>query len=341
MSDDLLILRAGEVRELLAGREAELMDLVGRAYVLHGRGESSLPHSSFLRFPGDSVNRIIGLPAYLGDGLEAAGFKWIASFPGNVQRGMERASAVIVLSSCETGRPTAILEGSVISARRTAASAALAARELVGTVPPAEAGLVGAGLINREVARFLRVAFPDLRRFVIFDLAPERAAALADRLEADLPGVTAEVAESLENLLARCPLTCFATTAGEPHVDDLSRCPEGATILHVSLRDLSPEAILAADNVVDDPDHVARARTSIHLTEQRTGSLDFVRATLAEVLEGTAPPKRDPKAVTVFSPFGLGVLDLALARRVVSLAKESRVGLPVSSFLPEPSSGQD
>ena len=70
------------------------MDLVGRAYVAHGKGKSSLPHSTFLRFPEDGVNRIITLPAlalaFFGDGFDIAGMKWIASFPGNVKQGMPR-----------------------------------------------------------------------------------------------------------------------------------------------------------------------------------------------------------------------------------------------------------
>ena len=107
-----------------------MIESVRRAYQAHARQQTSLPHSTFLRFPAEEKNRVIALPAYLGDSFDVAGIKWIASFPNNIQRQMDRASAVIILNSTQTGRPEAIIEGSIVSAKRTAASAALAAQQI-------------------------------------------------------------------------------------------------------------------------------------------------------------------------------------------------------------------
>jgi 2,3-diaminopropionate biosynthesis protein SbnB len=335
-SNDVLILRGSEVEDLLAGRESEIMDAVGRAYVAHRRGQSSLPHSTFLRFPDDDLNRIIALPAYLGDGFGVAGMKWIASFPGNVKKGFARASAVLILNSAETGLPEAILESSLISARRTAASAALAARLLRQGKETGSAGLIGTGVINFETARFLAKAIPGIRRLALFDLDRERAGLFAGKLREMLGGGISggvDVVDDPRELFRTCPLIAFATTAVKPHVSDLSDCLPGATILHTSLRDLTAEVILAADNVVDDADHVSRASTSIHLAEQQTGNRDFIRCTIADLVTGEAPAKKSEDQVTIVSPFGLGVLDLAVGKLARDRAVESGRGTVIEGFL--------
>jgi ornithine cyclodeaminase len=331
---DLLILTGTQVESLLDGRENEVLDAVEAAYRVHGSGDSSLPHSTFLRFPESRRNRIIALIGYLGGQFRTAGMKWIASFPENTRDGLARASAVMVLNSVETGVPEVFMEGSVVSARRTAASAALAARTLHADAPE-RVGIIGCGLISFEIVRFLRAVWPRVDEFVVYDLSPARAAEFEDELRGAFPGVRVSAAETPQELLASCEVTALATTAIDPHLDDLSMCPRGATILHVSLRDFTPGVMLSADNVVDDVDHVMRAETSVHLAELSAGNRDHVRCTLAEVLDGRAPARRDADGICIFSPFGLGVLDLAVGVLVAQLAREEAVGTVVEGFLPE------
>ncbi|SRR6266436_3139288 len=332
--DDILILKERDVSSILAGRDLDIIEVVRRAYEAHAREHSSLPHSTFLHFPDASHKRIIALPAYLGREFEIAGIKWIASFPANRELGLDRASAVIILNSTETGRPLAILEGSVISAKRTAASAALAAQHLHQERAINCIGIVGCGPIGFEIVRFLQATYPEIMSFMALDIQPTRAEEFRNACSRHFMGIEVEIARDLPTLMRKCCLIALATTASRPHIADLSDCQPGSTILHVSLRDIAPEAILSCDNIADDIDHVCRGDTSVHLAEQLVGNRNFIRCSLPNILLNEAPPRIDDQSIAVFSPFGMGILDMAIAQLVYAGGLEQGLGTVIDSFLP-------
>lgn len=329
----MIILTHGDVLDLLDGRESEVLDAVRRAYLAHHAGDTAVPHSVFLRFPHDARSRIIGLPAYLGGAEPVAGMKWIASFPANIDAGLERASAAMILNSLRTGQPLAVVEASVISARRTAASAALAAHLLAADTDDEGVTLLGCGVINFEILRFLTHVKPRLSSVVLHDLDPDRAGHFARRCGRELPGLTVRTEPDRARALERHTLLSVATTASAPHLD-LGALPTGSLVLHVSLRDVSVPDVLAAVNVVDDADHVCREATSLDLAERQAGHRDFLHATIGE-LAAKGVTGRDGDRTTIFSPFGLGILDLAVASLVLRAAHDAGRGVRVADFLGE------
>ncbi len=228
------------------------------------------------------------------------------------------------------------MEGSIISAKRTAASAALAALTLHDPAHSDTLGIIGCGLINFEIVRFVLAAQPALKTLVVFDLQPDKAAQFKAKCQELSAGLEIRLAANVADVLQSGTLTSLATTAVVPHLASLAACPPRSTLLHVSLRDLTPEVILACDNIVDDVDHVCRAQTSVHLAEQQVGTRAFIRGTLADILRGSAPSKHDDLAPTIFSPFGLGVLDIAVAQFLYEAAQAQGLGTAISSFFPDP-----
>lgn len=331
----MLVLTADAIQTLLEQREPAIIEIVKRAYLAHGRGASALPQSVFLRFPDNQQDRIIGLPAYVGEEINIAGIKWIASFPNNLAQGLDRASATIILNSAQTGQPLALLEGSLISAKRTAASAALAAATL-HPQPATQVALVGCGVINFEILRFLHAVFPDLSGCVLYDLSADYAERFRQRVQRTFPQLDVRLAASLPAALEGRELVSFATTAGTPYLDDPALFAPRSTVLHISLRDLTPQVILTGHNVVDDIEHVCRAQTSIHLTSEQERRRDFIHSTLADILDGRAAVPQGNDRPVIFSPFGLGVLDLALAKDVYDQARRNGQGITIEQFLPQP-----
>jgi ornithine cyclodeaminase len=317
------------VRELLRADLSGCLETVRNAYVEHHRGATVNPPSTFLRFPDRPDARIIALLASASGDQPVSGIKWIASFPANIARGLARASAVLVLNDAETGYPFACLEASLISAARTAASAALAAQTLVGARSARRLGVIGTGLIARTTWTFLDGLGWHFDEVVAFDSEPARAAAFVAEL--DRPG-TARVAPTAQQCVTECDLVLFTTTAAQPYLHDPHLLAHGPVVLHLSLRDLAPPVILAARNVVDDVEHVLHAGTSVHLTAEREGNHAFIDASLAELLTGERTLSRD-RAV-VFSPFGLGMLDLAVGAWVYARARDAHRLLDVPNFFP-------
>lgn len=315
------------VAGVLDQNRSAVLAAVESAYLAHDRGETVNPPSQFLRFPAKPANRIIALPAYLDGEVKMPGLKWVSSFPGNHERGLPRASAVLLLNDEHTGRPVACIEAAHINASRTAASAALAARVLQTRGGPVSLGIVGTGVIARTIADYLHHMDLPVTRYMCHDLVAERAEQFVRYTDEHWPGLGEAV--DLDTALA-ADVVVFATTSAEPYLPEGLRFRPGQTVLNISLRDIHPRTLLAAQNIVDDVDHCLRAQTSPHLAEQLSGDRAFVTGTLADVLTGRVELRSDQPVV--FSPFGLGVLDIAVGAIVLTDSADDPRTVAVADF---------
>lgn len=311
------VIPGAQVQEVLRGREKQVVELVEQTYRTHAAGDSVNPPSYFLRFPDRPSSRIIALPASVGGDVGVDGIKWVSSFPDNVASGIPRASAVLILNDRATGYPFACMESSIISASRTAASAAAAADWLSrgrGRGRPQRIGFFGTGLIARYIHTFLDATGWSFDEIGVHDLSGESAQGFKGYLERSGTPANVTVYDNAEQLIRSSDLVVFATVAGQPHVHDPAWFAHNPLVLHVSLRDLAPEILMGSINILDDVDHCLKAGTSAHLVEQMVGNRNFVDGTLADVMAGRVSLADDRPVV--FSPFGLGVLDLAVGKYV-------------------------
>lgn len=328
---DFHVIPGAVIKDLLDSQAHTMVARVEQVYLQHHDGLTLNPDSYFLRFPQRPANRIIALPASLESDDAVVGIKWISSFPGNVAQQKPRASAVVILNDRETGYPYACLEGAQISAVRTAASAVSGAYWLNRQSRKAHSvGFIGAGVIARNIARMLAVENWEIGQAFVHDFDDASTKALSGYID-QIDLCTARTG-SLEQALA-ADLVIFATTAGEPYVKPPMSFRTGQVVLNISLRDIAPQLLLEANNLCDDVEHCMKANTSPHLAEQMTGHRAFMNGTLAGLIRGEV--ELDPAKASIFSPFGLGVLDLALSKFVVDTAMAESRAVAIDSFFGE------
>src|SRR3989442_14271157 len=222
----------------------------------------------------------------------------------------------------------------MIAAARTAASAVLAAHWLSGQSCRARSlGIVGTGFIARYVYDFLVDTGWAIEEVRLYDRSPLESEKFRDsvcRLEQHR---TVTVVPDVQQLVRACDLIVFTTVTPRPHVFDAALFEHNPVVLHISLRDLAPEILLRSQNVVDDVEHVMKANTSPHLAEQQTGNRDFVTGTLADImLERRSVNRSRP---IIFSPFGMGILDLAVGKWVYDQAVAAGRDRRLSDFFYE------
>lgn len=330
-----LIIGRPDVQRILDQAYEQAYAIVVDAYAKHHRGQTINPDSYFLRYPDAPRNRIIALPAHIGDEAAVSGIKWIASFPGNIEHGLQRASATLILNDGTTGYPLACLECGLISAVRTTLSALAGLRYLNGGRRRiACLGIVGTGFIARHLVDSLAKLHWEVEQVMLYDLDRAYAEAMQAHVRATL-GVPVRVAGQLDELLAASQVIATATTAATPYISAPELLSHNPIVLNLSLRDFAPEIILASNNIVDDIDHCLKANTSPHLASQLSGNTDFINGHFGNLIDGSL--RLDPAKPTIFSPFGLGVLDLALGRHIYDAVRRTGDGLACPDFFGETS----
>jgi ornithine cyclodeaminase len=330
--NNIKIINGKEVNNILKNKEDKIVNLVKTAYLLHGNKQSEVPHSIFLKFEKQPKDRIIGLPSYLGGNKNIAGFKWISSFPDNIKNGIDRASAVLILNSMKNGRPIAMLESSIISAKRTAASAALAAKYLSTKNNNKILSIVGCGFIGYETLRFTLSQIQTITKIFIFDLNIDRAKEFKDKAKKEF-GKEIIIIDSIKQIFEIGNIIALTTTTSKPYINNDIKINNDCLILNISLRDISAEIIAKSINIVDDFDHVNRADTSIHLATKLFRKEPYYE-TISNVINQKINIPNNTSNLIIFSPFGLGILDIILADFCLYEADKKNFGTTIESFFP-------
>ena len=261
----------------------------------------------------DSVTSLI-MPAWIRG--RVFGIKTVNIAPGNAALGLPGLHSTYVLYNASTGAPLAQIDGDQITARRTAATSALAASKL--SRPDARRLLVvGAG----RVARLLPAAYRCVRPIEIVSVWARNAAS-AEALVGELrqQGFAANVADDLAAAAARADVISCATLSREPLVQGgwLSTGTHLDLIgsFTPAMREADDACFADADLYVDTAEALAKSGDLLGPMSRGVFRAEVLRGTLADLCRGTVVGRQDASRRTVFKSVGFALEDLAAAMLV-------------------------
>ncbi len=123
---------------------------------------------------------IHAMPAYIPE-LGAAGIKWVGGYPENYRMGLPYITGLLILNDVETGVPIAIMDCTWITAVRTGAATAIAAKYLA-KADPISLGILGCGVQGRSNLKSLKTFFPSIWDVRAYDIIPENAERFAKEM---------------------------------------------------------------------------------------------------------------------------------------------------------------
>ena len=259
------------------------------------------------------------MPAW--EGERYVGIKILTVTPGNAQRSLPAILGLYLLNDGRTGAPLALIDGPMLTVRRTAAASALAA-DYLARKDSAHLLMVGTGALSPHLIE-AHCAVRPIRRVSIWGRRTAKAKEVAAGL--NLPNVEIDIVEDLEAAVAPADIISCATLSTEPLI-------RGAWLKPGQHLDL----VGAFTPQMRESDDEAVRRTSVFV-DTRAGCMleggDIVQplqqgvidesdilADLVDLTGGSHAGRKDDQQITLFKSVGTAVEDFAAAKLVVERA---------------------
>jgi ornithine cyclodeaminase/alanine dehydrogenase len=298
---------------------SEIIEALEVAFREKGEGRVEMPPKPGIH-PGGGDNFIHAMPAYI-PALQSAGIKWVSGFPENQERGLPYITGLLILNDPETGLPLSVMDCVWITAMRTGAATAVAAKYLARP-ESSVVGVLGCGVQGRSNVEALNVLFP-LERVMAYDLSADAAHRYAQDLSARF-GLDVEVVDTPRQAVTGCDLV---VTAGPilkvPHRTIQPGWLDEGTF--ASLVDFDsywhPGAMMEAKFCTDDTPQLRHYQQVGYFQE-----IPPVHADLGELATGQKPGRESPAERTMTANLGLAMDDMAVAPLLFRRAVETGIG---------------
>lgn len=307
----MLVFDAEQTRSALDFRP--LIDALHQAFVQPS--QVPLRHIHDLSSTVGESATVLLMPAW---NAEFFGIKTVSVYPGNTQRQQPGLHSTYILYDSTSGAPLALIDGNEITSRRTAAASALAGSMLAR--PDARTLLVvGAGRVGSLLAPAY-AAVRSIDRIMVWDITPESAAALAERLTQQ--GLNAHAVESLEDGCGQADIISCATLSTSPLIKR-AWLREGTHLDLIGgftpqMRETDNDCFDGTEVFVDTSEALMKAGDLLEPIAAGVFAEDQVKADLATLCQRVHPGRTDTSSITVFKAVGTALEDLAAAQLVYS-----------------------
>jgi ornithine cyclodeaminase len=306
------------------------MQVVGDAMAAYESGKVRQPSKMVLR-RGDNAEsevdgRINGLCAILDYDSPSMGLKWVASFPHNRERGLPRASALIILNSPETGFPIALMDGTIISAVRTGACTGLGARYLAPRNTK-KIGIVGAGVQARTQLLGLYTALPDVERISVWNRTRKNGETFVEEARQRW-NAPVFLEDTMEAALTDADVVLTITTSDEPIIP-ARFIKRGALTIQLSGHECEFELVKQCSKIVMNDWNSCKhrgIRTPAVMYQQGLLKDEDIYCSLGDLLLGRKQGRESEDERIHFSPDGMGATDVALAYDIYKRAHNAGIG---------------
>ena len=296
-----------------------VINLLATAFREKGAGKVEMPPKPGIHTMPDAF--IHAMPAYI-PALYSAGIKWVSGYPENHKRNLPYITGLLILNDVETGIPYSVMDCSWITAYRTGAASALAARYLAR--PESKTvGILACGVQGRTNLEALKVIFP-VERVYAYDINPERQGRYVEEMSAKLKVEVVGVDEPRQAVVQSDLVVTSGPILKHPtptiQKDWLQPGAFGSAVDFDSY--WSTDALFQMDRISTDD----------HAQFQYYKSVGYFQTTpnpyadLGEIVAGRKPGRQSPQERTLAMNLGLAMDDMAVAPEIFRRAKQMGIG---------------
>jgi len=297
----------------------EIIQALESMFLEKGHGRVEMPPKPGIHPRPDAF--IHAMPAYI-PSLEAAGLKWVAGYPDNQAQGLPYITGLLILNDPNTGVPLAVMDCTWITAQRTGAATAVAAKYLARP-ESATVGIVACGVQGRSNLEALACVFP-LQKVKAYDLYPEIAVRFASEMQ-EMLQVEVEPVQTLSQAVKELDIV---VTSGpilknpKPEIEPGWLMPGSFASLVDFDSSWQSAALREFDKLATDD----LAQLRYYREEDYFRETPEVYADLGELVGGKQPGRQSRHERTAAINLGLALEDMATAIQVYHRARAQGIG---------------